>query len=269
MSKTVHFSNTNIMYSPLPWSPSVASTSSLPSSPSEPSQPPLPLPESVVDLVSEPERKPTPEAPSHTPVIPAPAPLLYSPWPPSYLALPHLPAPPVPASAPNALRAQIHILLAFAPFAPPHVHYDLTQPLHTLNPQLTPAFLEPATFPPLTALTVLCRHVAWPLPVAPSHPRSFVAVLDVLTAVATGLRRAVQPAEYASLPVGARDVPGATRQGVDNAYFARCRLVRDEGERAIEARKGVKRVDFLMRRTRFLGLSGPLEGLHVWELNVA
>jgi hypothetical protein len=49
----------------------------------------------------------------------------------------------------------------------------------------------------------------------------------------------------------------------------RCRLLADEEERKIEALKGVKRVDFLAGKTHFLGLSGPVEGDHVWELNVA
>jgi hypothetical protein len=59
------------------------------------------------------------------------------------------------------------------------------------------------------------------------------------------------------------------RRCVDNAYFRRCELLADEEERTMEALQGVKRVDFLGGKTRFLGLSGPVEGEHVWELNVS
>ncbi|KAJ7438177.1 hypothetical protein FB451DRAFT_1060463 [Mycena latifolia] len=242
MTKNVHFSSTNVMYSPLLWSPSSeASTSSLPPSPS--GTPPPQLPESAA------------------PVIPR-APIIYSPWPsPHLLSTPPRKEP----SPPSAIfdRAQIHFLLSFAPFTPPQVHYDLSHPLYTLNPQLTPSFLDPATYPPLASLTVLCRHLAWPISIYPSSIGGFVSVLDVLTAVVTSLRLAVRRPEYETLPAG------DARQSVDDAFFARCRLVADEGERRIEESKGVKRVDFLMGKTRFLGLSGPLEGLHVWELNVS
>ncbi|KAJ7160449.1 hypothetical protein C8R46DRAFT_1286277 [Mycena filopes] len=217
MTKSVHFSNTNILYSPLPWSPSPsASTSSLPPIP--------PL------WPSAPPRRLSPER-DYAPI-------------------------------------QIHSLLSFMPFTPPNVRYDLAQPLHTIIPQLTPSFLDPATYPPLPALTVVCRHLAWPWPIrveAASLPNTtgFVSVLDVLTSLHTSLRLAVRWAEYNALP------SAGTRRSVDDAYFARCRLVEDRNAREIETLKGVKRVDFLRGKTHFLGLSGPVEGAHVWELNVS
>ncbi|KAF7348969.1 hypothetical protein MVEN_01417800 [Mycena venus] len=250
--KSVQFSSTNILYSPLPWSPSPsASTSSLPPSPSVVAHPQLPEP--PVDPA------PSPYIPDGSLHFPPPAPVVYSPW------LSPLPVPMSPRHGciPIHNRAQIHSLLSFTPFTPPPVNYDLRHPLHTINPQLTPSFLNPATFPPLPALTVLCRHIAWPISVSPSQPTGFVSVLDVFTSVYTSLRLAVRRAEYDTLP--SADV----RQSVDNAYFVRCRLLTDEEERKIEALKGVKRVDFLTGKTRFLGLSGPVEGDHVWELNVA
>ncbi|KAJ6534958.1 hypothetical protein B0H19DRAFT_1184524 [Mycena capillaripes] len=254
MKKSVQFSDTNIMYSPLPWSPSPgASTSSLPSSPSVAAPPQLPefIPDDIISPPSDPE-------PTYSRFA-APKPLIYSPWPspPPLATLPRQEHIPIPC------RAQIHSLLAFAPFMPPNVHYDLSHPLHTLNPQLTPSFLDPATYPPLPALTVLCPHISWPMAVHPSQPTGFVSVLDVFMSVYTSLRLAVGRSEYDTL------ASGDARRRVDDAYFTRCRLLADVGERRIEALKGVKRVDFLAGRTRFLGLSGPVDGAHVWELNVS
>ncbi|KAJ6534214.1 hypothetical protein B0H19DRAFT_964625 [Mycena capillaripes] len=229
MTKSVQFSSTNILYSPLLWSPSPeASTSSLPHSPSR----------------DQPARQ---------------IPIIYRPWP--------SPMPVGMSPGPDAhfilCRAQIHILLAFAPSMPPHVHYDLSHPLHTINSQLTPSFLDPATYPPLPTLTILCRHIPWPIAVAPSQPTGFVSVFDVFMSVYTSLWLAVRRAEYDAL------LSSEARHRVDEAYFTRCRLWSDDEERRIEALKGVKRVDFLVGKTRFLGLSGPVEGAHVWELNVS
>ncbi|KAJ6554593.1 hypothetical protein B0H19DRAFT_948682 [Mycena capillaripes] len=216
MKKSVQFSNTNIMYSPLPWSPSPAYSR-----------------------------------------LRAPTSVIYSPW------LSPIPLGTLPRQEHISISCQIHSLLAFAPFMPPHVHYDLSQPVHTIKPQLTPSFLDPATYPPLPALTVLCPHISWPIAVAPSQPAGFVSVLDVFMSVHTSLRLCVGRSEYDTLP------SGDARRRVDDAYFTRCRLVADVEERRIEALKGVKRVDFLAGKTRFLGLSGPVEGAHVWELNLS
>ncbi|KAJ7734127.1 hypothetical protein B0H16DRAFT_1578370 [Mycena metata] len=251
MTKTVHFSSTNITYSPLPWSPSPgASTSSLPPSPTIPTRP-LPQESLEETAVVEANRQ---EASSKA-LLHHSTPILYSLW--SSTPLFRL------SPQREYSRIQIHSLLSCVPFTPPNVHYDFSRPLHTINPQLTPLFLNPATYPPLPVLTVICRHIAWPMTVAPSLPTGFVSVLDVFTSVYTSLRLAVRWAEYNALP------SAEARRGVDDAYFARCRLVEDKDERGIERLKGVKRVDFLLGRTRFAGLSGPLEAAHVWELNVS
>ncbi|KAJ7089632.1 hypothetical protein C8R44DRAFT_835990 [Mycena epipterygia] len=247
VKKTVQFSATNILYSPLPWSPSPgASISSLPPSPSAETPPQLEA--TPADDQPRPPLYREPAGAAHTPVIP-PAPIVYSSWPssPRPGLLPRLED--IPYSSLIG-RAQIHFLLSFSPFTPPHVHYDLSRPLHTINSQLTPSFLNPAMFPPLPSLTIRCRHIAWPIVVSPSHAAGFVSVLDVFTSVYTSLRLAVLRAEYDTLP------SGDARQSVDDAYFTR-------------SLKGVKHVDFLTGKTRFLGLSGPLEAPHVWELNVS
>jgi hypothetical protein len=56
---------------------------------------------------------------------------------------------------------------------------------------------------------------------------------------------------------------------VDKAYYRRCGCIEDPDSRQLEESKGVKRVDFLMGRNRFLGLSGTLKGPDIWELNVS
>ncbi|KAJ7307943.1 hypothetical protein DFH08DRAFT_944500 [Mycena albidolilacea] len=254
MTKTVHFSRTNILYSPLPWSSSPgASTSSLPPSPAATALPQLADSPSATAIPSPTHDERTDRD------FPSPAPVVYSLWGPPVVPF----VSPRKGHIPIQGRTQIHSLLAFAPFAPPAVDHDLSHPLRAITPQLTPSFFNPATYPALPALTVLCRHLAWPIAVFPSQLTGFVSVLDVFMSVHTSLRLAACRAEYDTLPSG--DV----RRGVDYAYFRRCGLLTDEEERTMEALQGVKRVDFLEGKTRFLGLSGPMEGEHVWELNVA
>ncbi|KAJ7195797.1 hypothetical protein GGX14DRAFT_376649 [Mycena pura] len=239
--KKVQFSSTNLMYSPLPWSPDLnpdPDAVQLPPSPflSHATLLHAPLPESADEPPAEPEPAPQPERATYTPAPSAP---------------------------------QLHVLLAFSPFSPPAVTYDVAHPPHTLNAQLTPSFLEPATHPPRAVLALRCRRLPfaddWTISIVPSHPAGVVCVLDVLRAVYSALRTAVRRAEYDSL-----GADGA-RQRVDAAYFARCRMLAGEEERQVEVLKGVKRVDFLCGKTRFLGLSGPLapDGAGVWELNVS
>ncbi|KAF7300177.1 hypothetical protein MKEN_01341300 [Mycena kentingensis (nom. inval.)] len=215
----------------------------------------------------------------NSPPSPSPPPL-YTPWQPPTPGLAPQPPLPPPASAP-ASPIHLHVLLAFAPFSPPALSLDVAYPPHAqfgANQALSPTLFEPATHPPLPYLILRCRHLAlalprlagtaddWSIPVVPfTQPNNgFVCVLDVLRAIYLTLRTSVHRAEYES-------IAGApTRAEVDGAYFARCRAILDPLVRRAEELKGVKRVDVLCGKTRFLGLSGPLEaGPAVWELNLA
>jgi hypothetical protein len=158
----------------------------------------------------------------------------------------------------------IHILLAFTPYGDPAIQYDLSLPLSTLEKQISPEeFSEAATHPPVSSLRITCPHFQWPIVVSPSSRSvSFVTVLDVFDAVYRALRVPVHPTEYKQLPSS-----DATRN-VNAAYYHRCERVGDLDERKLEESKGVKRVDFLVGKNQFLGLSGTHEGPDIWELNV-
>lgn len=178
-------------------------------------------------------------------------------------------AEPVLQHEPSLGKLRLHILLAFSPFMKPSMEYDLSLPPTTLTaPYAAHALLEPATNPPVSSLTITCPHLKWPIfvsfsPQSPFQAGSYVSVLDVLTTLHHTLRTAVHPAEYEALPT-----QDAT-QNVNTAYFNRCRHIFDPAARKTEALKGVKRVDFLMGRNRFLGLSGTSMDSNVWELNVS
>ncbi|KAJ3891788.1 hypothetical protein GG344DRAFT_46676 [Lentinula edodes] len=170
----------------------------------------------------------------------------------------HIPAP----------ITRIHYLLAFSPYQLPPIPYHLST-----HPSITKSFIsadvlsEPATDPPVSSLIITCPHLQWEFTVTPSSRKaSCVSVIDVLYALYRGLRIAVHPVEYKALPS-----PEAVAN-VNEAYYSRCNSILEAQARQEEQSKGIKRVDFLIGRTRFLGLSKKSrrrdDGL-VWELNVS
>ncbi|KAJ3805957.1 hypothetical protein EV368DRAFT_78710 [Lentinula lateritia] len=163
---------------------------------------------------------------------------------------------------------RIHYLLAFSPYQLPPIPYHIST-----HPSITKSFIsadvlsEPATDPPVSSLIITCPHLQWEFPVTPSSRKaSCVSVIDVLYALYRGLRIAVHPVEYKALPSPEAVV------NVNEAYYSRCNSILEAQARQEEQSKGIKRVDFLIGRTRFLGLSKKSrrrdDGL-VWELNLS
>lgn len=118
---------------------------------------------------------------------------------------------------------------------------------------------ELAVYPPVTRLRIICELTEqWPIdiephqwgtpPYSPYSPHGFAAqqkppisLLNVLLAIHQAMHQQVTPADWAKL--SANKVGGITR-----AYRMRCGM--NEHEKA----KGVKRVDYLLGKTRMMGL---------------
>ncbi|KAH6908450.1 hypothetical protein BKA70DRAFT_1103558 [Coprinopsis sp. MPI-PUGE-AT-0042] len=156
----------------------------------------------------------------------------------------------------------IHCCLAFSHNGEPEISHDLSLPPSTFtsyNPHLP--LHEPATYPPQRALTIICPdYFQWKFQIVSKGP--YVTVGDVLNELYLQLRVPVTREEYETL--------GQLKRGVDAAYFCRFNKVADPQLRDLEAGKGVKRIDWLMTRNRFCGLSLSLDhnGPDIWELNV-
>ncbi|RDB26944.1 hypothetical protein Hypma_005125 [Hypsizygus marmoreus] len=171
---------------------------------------------------------------------------------------------PSPPPSPPPKEMHIHFLLAFSPFGAPSVQYDISTPPSTLlETQVTlDTFAEPATEPPLTNLSIICPNLLWPIQISSVSKRGdVVTVSDVFECLYHELRLSAHPTEYKSMASRA-----ATRD-VDLAYYWRCKRAGDDELRQRE--RGIKRVDLLMGKNRFLGLSGTLQGPDIWELNVS
>jgi len=155
-----------------------------------------------------------------------------------------------------------HALLAL----PPSINYDVGNHPSTASVQHLPLSMrslsEPATRPPLPSLTIVMSRLPWSVYVTPSHG-TFVSVSDVLSAIYRTLRVQITQSEFHSLPS-----PTDARR-VSQTYEQRYKRLRGTVAYAEEKRGGVRRIDFLMGCTRFIGLSMTRQGPDVWCLNVS
>ncbi|TEB32888.1 hypothetical protein FA13DRAFT_230780 [Coprinellus micaceus] len=245
-NKRVKFASTNRVYSPIPSTPSpCASSSSLPSSPDLPTPPP----EREYEVLGEDYGAQYPRSP-----YPQHAQANFD-----LVFFPELEVP---------KELHIHTLLGHVgPYSEPEIPYDLSMAISLVKEQFgVSALMEPATQPPVQNLTVACPDfLLWEVEVKTGavYPGAYVSVDDVLTAIYSNLRQPVNYMEYGSL--------GQNRGAVDAAYFARLTRIHDPALKEQEALKGVKRIDFLRGKNRFMGLSvmhRPGEEPW-WELNVS
>jgi len=157
---------------------------------------------------------------------------------------------------------RMHALLQSS--SSPALNFDVTQPPSTITSHhkgiSLRALSEPATKPPLTAITIVVPHLPWSITVHPSHG-TYVTVTDVLEGIYRKLRTNISAQEFHALP-SEKDM-----RRVTVAYEQRYRRVRGSREYEDEKRSGVRRVDFLMGHTRFMGLSSTSSGPDVWFLN--
>jgi hypothetical protein len=114
-------------------------------------------------------------------------------------------------------------------------------------------------------MTIISPHLTWPITVSQPLPHTtankFVTVSDVLVTLHRILALTVTVAEYGKLS-------SEDALWVNAAWERRVKDITDWRAREVERRKGLKRIDFLMDRHRFLGLSRMGRDPDVFVLNV-
>ncbi|KAF8811420.1 hypothetical protein BYT27DRAFT_7208559 [Phlegmacium glaucopus] len=159
------------------------------------------------------------------------------------------------------------LFLSILPILKPQITYDLMEHPSTImtrnNYSLSPrTFREPATTPPLPFLTITSIHLPWTIKVYASNG-SYVTLEDVFDCMYRSLRTNITSGEFKMFP-RPEDQRRATR-----AYEQRYRRLRNNRAYDEEKRGGMKRVDFLMGRTKFLGISNSSRRPDEWQLRVA
>ncbi|KAF8156121.1 hypothetical protein B0H34DRAFT_521782 [Crassisporium funariophilum] len=122
-------------------------------------------------------------------------------------------------------------------------------------------FREPATSPPLPFLALTSQYLPWTIKVYASNG-SYVTLEDVLICAYRSLRTNITTLDFNSFP-SSNDQRRATR-----AYEQRYRRLKSTRAYDEEKRGGMKRVDFLMGHSKFLGISNNSLRPHEWHLNV-
>ncbi|KAF8431095.1 hypothetical protein L210DRAFT_3306671, partial [Boletus edulis BED1] len=121
-------------------------------------------------------------------------------------------------------------------------------------------FDEPATQPSMHTMTLIIDQFPWRLTIPPT--KHYVSVRDLLEALYCFLRHPVLPTEYKMLPTQ------ALKDEVSVAFHRRCGRAPSREAADEQYHRGVRRVDFLRGRTRFMGLSSTKVGPDVWTLNL-
>ncbi|KAF8879366.1 hypothetical protein BD779DRAFT_1422667, partial [Infundibulicybe gibba] len=117
---------------------------------------------------------------------------------------------------------------------------------------LPPSILgEAATIPSLHSIFIKCELLPWTISILPSS-QTFVTVADVLGGLYRALRTPVLPAEFK------RATP-LDQTRITDAFYLRFEKLSGP-QRDLEYQKGAKRIDFLMERRRFVGLSPLKDG---------
>ena len=206
----------------------------------------------------------------HVPYTPWSLP--YHTWPYSY-NYPYKPLPtftPYPDYAPFyptqpvAPTVRIASILAYSP--KPAWSWDIGLPLSTAYPRPPADVLAaPATTPTLPTLSINCPMLPWTITVNAgadpnSRPRgapaAFVTIGDVLVAIHNNVRLAVVQAEFDTF------LSPDQKYWVGVDFRIRC------GGNQSEYSKGLRRMDFLGGRRKFLGLSSSSRGPDMWTLNL-
>jgi hypothetical protein len=198
-------------------------------------------------------------SPSSSPPL-TPPPLNYSRSPYARSPLPPVPEECYPCSPPSINRVLRYALKPSIIFNLLH-HPSTVTTLPDYCPLSHHTLSEPATHPPLPRITIISPHLPWSITVTSSLPNmanSFVTVTDVLVTLHRTLNLFTTPGEYKKIP----SEEMMTR--VNAAYERRLKDTAGWGQRC----EGVKRVDFLMGRHRFSGLSTMGKEPTIFVLNV-
>lgn len=144
----------------------------------------------------------------------------------------------------------------------PYLYWDLRNPAesarsadtgHKISPRVRAHF---ATNPPVKVFRITCGlfpSSSWNIDISNPHG---VTVDDVLRGLHQGLRRRISSSEWAR-------IPRQNQSRVAEAFYDRQRHSSDP---QYEHSSGVRRIDWLLKHSSFVGLSPSVEQPYTWTL---
>ncbi|KAF9258798.1 hypothetical protein L218DRAFT_830518, partial [Marasmius fiardii PR-910] len=145
---------------------------------------------------------------------------------------------------------RVHYLLAYT--SPnPAIDFDVTLPISASPARYRPSsslLAEPALSPAVPSLILTTPYLPWSFTIYPTNGY-YVSVRDVLDGIYHALRGNATQKDY-------HFVPSRTDQRrIQEAYERRYSRIHDYHASREEKKGGMKRVDFLRERTRFVGMT--------------
>ncbi|KAK7029700.1 hypothetical protein VNI00_014398 [Paramarasmius palmivorus] len=161
-----------------------------------------------------------------------------------------------------AVPTQINPALGYS--AQPHLYWDMTlvpdaKGLAKHNPGV---FVQSATQPPLPFITIIIPELGNCTVQVKAESAPYVTVGDVLDGIYRTLRQSITPAEY-------NRYNNQQRLQIDASYKRRYTRYTHPAGYQLEKAKGAKKVDLLLGRAMFMGLTSTGSGPDVWTLHCA
>lgn len=144
------------------------------------------------------------------------------------------------------------------------ITFDMSEPPSHVSSRHSPLSLrvlsESAFTTRVCKLTLLSPYLPWKITISALNG-SYVTLRDVLEGIYVALRKNITSADYNNLQTTGDQ--HRTKQAYENRY----RRLRNSHEYEDEKRQGIKYIDFLMGKTRFMGLSSTHHGPDCWTLS--
>ncbi|KAK7050740.1 hypothetical protein R3P38DRAFT_1766495 [Favolaschia claudopus] len=173
---------------------------------------------------------------------------------------------------PRPLSGGVNDLISLPDSGVPYLVYDLSLHPSTISTTLhkipSSRLREPAIYPPRLSVTLVHPNLPWSFTILarPGSPYAYVSIADIFAFLYAALRINATANEFVGLPTDdlMRRVAMAYRRRYERLWR------RDSPATAAAAQQeqaeGLKRVDFLLGSTRFLGIA-PIPGrADVWQL---
>lgn len=156
------------------------------------------------------------------------------------------------------------------PLVTPHhrsfIAFDLLQPIEDVQSLVRynrfpdHVWDEPATNPPVPFMEVQSPRLPWRI-VIECSTKPYVTMKDLVKGIYKSLHKTVLADEY-------RPLEPSLQSRINEAFIFRLKQL-PEYERRMEHAKGLRRIDFLLSHTTFMGIVPGKEGLNGWMLLVS
>ncbi|KAG8807148.1 hypothetical protein FRC17_004620 [Serendipita sp. 399] len=144
-------------------------------------------------------------------------------------------------------QPQVHYALAASPNPTPLILWDIFQPTSSIlgtNPSYPIHLNHSAVEPPVSSMRLICKDMPWMITIR-KKDNSIVTIGDVFEAIYTQMQESIIHSEW-------RLMGPAIQKQVSARFQQRLEQLASVGQ--VDESRGIRRVDFLLGKTAFVGL---------------